>query len=422
VIPRTHRNRNTSLVIRILRSLSVGFLLGWLLLAALGLDDGVPGWWLPTALTVGVLTVILSTVAMSLSSAAGGVLRPAPSDDVIATAEREGRLHLAKVLDISSTGTRINDNPVAELRLVVATSARSPYATRTRALIDQVRLPQFQPGNVVVVLQEKADQPAVTLVQSPPQSWRDRVADDTRVGRMDHAPEWAQEASRTRTAAGILRIPAAVLVLLLVVGLAARLYPVRSELGAILAGASPSEVADARTARLERAESTLDPARAQEVIDDLVAEAGHSRFTEIHLGSTTATGTVPTSPDADTTDAIDWRDGKVTGREPSLIQPFDDELPLQTFDAADVDWAGLQGLADRLPAQGGFELEDAPSVTVSVPSRTSDEDGLPYQISIWGSGAYHDASVTYDPDGNVISMNGGAAGSEIAAWVAEQQG
>jgi hypothetical protein len=411
-------------VIRILRSLSVGFLLGWLLLAPLGLDGGVPGWWLPTALAIGILTVILSTVAMGLSTAAGSVLRPAPSDDAIATAEREGRLHLARVADISSTGTRINDNPVAELQLVVASSSRSPYSTRTRALIDQVRLPQFQPGNVVVVLQDKADQPAVTLVQSPPPSWRDKAAGDTRVGRMDHAPEWAQESrsSKTRDARGILRIPAAVLVLLLVVGVAARLYPVRSELAEILAGASPSEVADARMLRLERAESTLDPSRAQEVIDDLVAEAGHSQFTEVHLGSTTATGTVPTAPGADTTDDIDWRGGEVTAREPSLIQPSGDELPLQTFDAADVDWAGLQGLADRLPEQGGFELEDAPSVTVSVPSRTFNEDDLPYQISIWGSGAYHDASVTYDPDGNVISMNGGAAGSEIAAWAAAEQG
>lgn len=289
-------------------------------------------------------------------------------------------------------------------------------------LVGNVRLPQFQPGNVVVVLQEKSDQPAVTLVQSPPQRWRDKVAGDTQVGRMDLAPEWAQEPSATRDARGILRIPAAVLVLLLVVGFAARLYPVRSELAEILAGASPSDVADARTLRLERAESTLDPARAQEVIDDLVAEAGHTSFTEVHLGSTTASGTVPSAPDADTTDDIDWRDGKVTAREPSLIQPSGDELPLQTFDAADVDWAGLQALADRLPEQGGFELDEAPSVTVSVPSRTFDEDDLPYQISIWGSGAYHDASVTYDPDGNVISMNGGAAGSEIAAWVAERQG
>ncbi|MFD6140587.1 hypothetical protein [Promicromonospora sp. NPDC060271] len=409
-------------MIRILRSLSVGFLLGWLLLAALGLDGGVPGWWLATALAVAISSIILSTVVRSLAAAGGSVLRLAPSDDAIATAEREGRLHLARVLDISSTGTQINDNPVAELRLVVAPSTRSAYSTRTRALIDQVRLPQFQPGNVVVVLQEKADQPAVTLVQSPPQSWRDRAANDTRVGRMDHAPEWAQEATSTRDARGILRIPAVVLVLLLVVGFAARLYPVRAELTEILAGASPSEVADARTLRLERAESTLDPARAQEVIDDLVAEAGHTRFTKVNLGSTTATGTVPTTPDADTTDEISWRDGKVTAREPSLIQPSGGELPLQTFDAADVDWAGLQELADRLPQQGGFELDDAPSVTVSVPSRASAEDGLPYQISVWGSGAYHDASVTYDPDGNVIGMNGGAAGSEIAAWVAERQG
>jgi hypothetical protein len=96
--------------------------------------------------------------------------------------------------------------------------------------------------------------------------------------------EWAQEPSSTRDARGLLRIPTAVLVLLLVVGFAARLYPVRSELAEILAGASPSEVAEARTQRLERGNSTLDPARVQEVIDDFVAEARHGRFTEVHLG------------------------------------------------------------------------------------------------------------------------------------------
>jgi hypothetical protein len=127
---------------------------------------------------------------------------------------------------------------------------------------------------------------------------------------------------------------------------------------------------------------------------------------------------MPTAPGADTTDELSWRDGKVADREPSLIQPSGDELPLQTFDAADVDWAGLQGLADRLPEQAGFEPEDAPSVTVSVPLSVFNEDNLAYEIDVWGSGAYYDAFVTYDPDGNVISMNGGAEGSEIAEWEA----
>jgi hypothetical protein len=405
-------------VIRTLRSLSVGFLVACILLVVLRLDNGVPGWWLPTAAVVAALTVIVAGIATGIVGAGGSTLRPTPSDAAIEAAEREGRLHLARVLDISSTGTRINDNPVAELRLVVATTARPAYSTRTRALIDQVRLPQFQPGNVVVVLQEKADGPAVTLVQSPPQSWRDKAADDTRVGRMDHAPEWTAEPSRVRDTRGFLRIPAVVLVLLLVVGFAARLYPVRSELGAVLTGTPLADVVAARTQRVDRENSTVNPARAQEVVDDFVAEVGHSNFTSVRLGALNASATMPTAPGANTTDDLTWRDGRVTDHEPSLIQPRDDELPLRTFDAADVDWASLQELADRLPEQAGFVPESAPTVYVSVPM--FDEAGLPYEIDVSASSPYHDASVTYGPDGTVLTMYGGADGSEIAEWEAAQ--
>lgn len=403
-------------MIRVLRSLSVGFVLACILLVVLRLDAGAPAWWLPTAAAVAILTLVLSGIAAGVVSAGGTALRPAPSDSAVAAAEREGRVHLARVLDISSTGTRINDNPVAELRLVVATSARSPYSTRTRALIDQVRLPQFQPGSVVVVLQEGPDGPAVSLVQSPPQRWRDKIAEDTWVSRMDEAPEWTAQPTRARDARGFLRIPALVLVLLLIAGFAARLYPVRSDLGAILSGESLGDVAAARTQRVERENSTVNPVRAQEVIDEFVAETGHGSFTTVRLGAFNASATVPTAPGASTTDDLTWRDGKVADREPSLIQPRDDELPLRTFEATDVDWAALEELADRLPEQAGFVPETAPTVTVSVPM--SDDVGLPYEIDVWASGPYHDASVTYDPDGTVIRMYGGADGSEIARWEA----
>ncbi|WP_369375277.1 hypothetical protein AB1046_11180 [Promicromonospora sp. Populi] len=417
--------RNTYRVIRILRSLSVGFALACALLAPLGLGHDDPGWWLPTAAIIAISTIVLTGIAGAAANAAGmGALRPAPSADTIATAEREGRLHLAKVLDIKSTGTLINNNPVAELRLVVATSARAPYTTRTRALIDQVRLPQFQPGNIVVVLQDKADAPRVALVQSPPQSWREKAEkaeDSARISRLGDAPEWSGPAPSSggmRDARGILRIPAAVLVLLLVVGFAARLYPVRADITAIVTGTPLAEVAAAQELRVARENSTLNPERVQEVIDDFVAEAGHSRFTSVRLGWTHASATMPTAPGANTTDDLTWRNGGVSGHDPSLIQPSDDELPLQTFDAADVDWDELLGLADRLPQQAGFQPDDVAIVFVEVPPSAFNDASLPYEIDVSGSGPYYDATVTYNPDGEVINMYGGAEGSEIAEWEA----
>ncbi|MFE7505596.1 hypothetical protein [Promicromonospora sp. NPDC057488] len=407
-------------MIRIVRSLAVGFALACILLIGLRLDHGAPGWWLPVALVVSTLAVALTSVATVLLGIGGtNALRTTPSVDVVVTAEREGRLHLAKVLDISSTGTEINDDPVAELRLAVDTRTRARYTTTTRALIDRTRLPQFQPGAVVVVLQEKTDAPGVALLQSPPQSWREKAAQADSVARMDEPPEWAAPVPTGRDARGLVKIPAAVLALLVLVGFAARLYPVREDITAVLTGTPLLEVSAAQERRVDREASTLDPARAQEVVDAFVAAAGHSELTAVGLGSTTATATVPTAPGSDNTDDLWWAHGDITRHEPSSIQPSDTDLPLRTFDAADVDWAALQELADRLPQQAGFEPEDLVTVQVRVPSATFDDAGLPYEITVWGSGPYDDASVTYDPDGEVVDMYGGAKGSEIATWDAE---
>ncbi|MFI2486653.1 hypothetical protein ACH47X_07055 [Promicromonospora kroppenstedtii] len=410
-------------MIRVVRSLAVGFALACLLLIGLRLDHGAPGWWLPVALVVSTLAVALTSMATALLGIGGtNALRTTPPVDVVVTAEREGRLHLAKVLDISSTGTEINDDPVAELRLAVDARTRTRYTTTTRVLIDRTRLPQFQPGAVVVVLQEKADAPGVTLLQSPPQSWREKAAQaaaDDRVARMDEPPEWATPVPAGRDARGLVKIPAAVLALLVLVGFAARLYPVREDITAVLTGTPLLEVSAAQERRVEQEASTLEPARAQEVVAAFVAEAGHSGFLSVGLGSTTATATMPAEPGSDHTDELWWSRGDITRHEPSSIQPRDDELPLEPFDAADVDWGALQELAERLPRQAGFEPEDLVTVQVRVPTSAFDDAGLPYEIIVWGSGPYDDASVTYDPDGEVVDMYGGAKGSEIATWEAE---
>ena len=307
-------------MIRIIRSLAVGFALACLLLIGLRLDHGAPGWWLPVALVVSTLAVALTSVATALLGIGGtNALRTTPSVDVVVTAEREGRLHLAKVLDISSTGTEINDDPVAELRLAVDSRTRARYTTTTRALIDRTRLPQFQPGAVVVVLQEKADAPGVTLLQSPPQSWREKATQADSVARMDEPPEWAAPVPAGRDTRGLVKIPAAVLALLVLVGFAARLYPVREDITAVLTGTPLLEVSAAQERRAEQEASTLDPARAREVVDTFVAEAGHSDFLSVGLGGTTATATVPAEPGSDHTDELWWSRGDITRHEPCLL-------------------------------------------------------------------------------------------------------
>jgi Protein of unknown function (DUF3592) len=67
------------------------------------------------------------------------------------TLRRTGLAAQATVLSISDTGTTINQNPVAHLKLRVEPGDRPAFEAETEMLLNRLEIPQIQPGAQVAV-------------------------------------------------------------------------------------------------------------------------------------------------------------------------------------------------------------------------------------------------------------------------------
>ncbi len=401
-------------MIRVLASAAAGVLAASILLLAVGLDDGASVWLLPVATIVMVIGLLLTGIARSF----GGTLVVADKD--LATAERENRISLARVLDTRATGTSVNDQPLCEIRMVVAPRTRAPYETTARELVNLGRLPSLQRGAVVVVVQPKAERPEVALLQPPPDHWQRLADEDTQVRALTSAPVWELAPERGRDRRGFVRIPAVVLVVVAVLGFGARLYPIRSEVGQLLEGESLSDVVAAHDDRARQQEnekhSILPAEQTQQVVDDLAASAGGTQFVEIGFHGTFAVAEALTSPGATTTDSFTWRDGEATRDGAAPIQPPAGSLPDELFDVTTVDWSLVGALAARAPGLTGIEDTDPP--TIVVRRATIDKVTTPVEFLVMTSDDYYSAYLHADLTGQVVEMRGGAPGSQSAAWEA----
>jgi hypothetical protein len=57
----------------------------------------------------------------------------------------------AKILSISDTGTRINDNPVIDFSLQVQPASYPAFVAQARQTVSVIYLPSYQPGKIVNV-------------------------------------------------------------------------------------------------------------------------------------------------------------------------------------------------------------------------------------------------------------------------------
>lgn len=69
----------------------------------------------------------------------------------------------ATVTAIQDTGTQINGAPVVELDLMVTVPGREPYPVKHRQVISPVVMANFQPGSVITVRVDPADQSKIIL-------------------------------------------------------------------------------------------------------------------------------------------------------------------------------------------------------------------------------------------------------------------
>lgn len=69
----------------------------------------------------------------------------------------------ATVTAIQDTGTQINGAPVVELDLTVTVPGREPYPVKHRQVISPVVMANFQPGSVIAVRVDPADQSKIII-------------------------------------------------------------------------------------------------------------------------------------------------------------------------------------------------------------------------------------------------------------------
>jgi hypothetical protein len=408
-------------VLRLLLSAVIGFFVASVVLRVADLDAG---WEWAFGVSLGVMVPLMVLVSIGRTFAGARSARP---QDVEA-ALRENRVSLAKVLETRATGTSINDQPLCEIRLVVASRTRPAYTTTTRSVVNLGRLPGLQRGAVVVVAQLDAERPDVALLDPAPAGWQEIADRDTHVRDLPEAPAWDAPPARGRDRRGLIRIPAVLLLVLALVGFGARVWPVRDEALALVqgtpleevqaeAGAASGPVTDTETAAPV---DLFTAANTRGAVDDLAAVAGGTQFTEVGIYGDYIVAEGLTAPGSPTTDRYTWRDGEATRDGAAPIQPDPAALPDELFDVTAVDWSLVEPLVARVPELTGITAPDGPSVLVR--RATDPAVTTPVEFHLWLGDEYYDAYLTADATGTVVSMHGGRPGSPSEAWEAAHAG
>ncbi|MFC7879407.1 hypothetical protein [Isoptericola sp. NPDC057391] len=393
-------------MIRCVFALSLG------VLAASILGDALTGD--PLYGTLLVVAIVVASIALPLTimgSVMGGMGLADPKK--VAAAKAAGRTALARVTGIKATGSSINDQPVCEIELlVVPRQGRGPYRTTVRQLVNLARLPSVQPGAVVVVTQLDPERPEVVLDDAPDLDWARRAETDRQVRELRDAEVWALP-HRGRSAGGIRHIPFVVFPVLAVLGFAAALYPAWDEAGRLLETRSIDAVRAEHDAAAAAETSMFTPGNLEPAIDAVLALSG-GEVTQVYVYDQSVRVTAPTSPGATTTDEWEFRDGEAVHTGASLIQPEPEDVPREVFDATAIDWAALPALYDETQRLTGIDDTDSPSFYVERLVITGEKPTAPL-VRTYVDDDYHDGSVDYSTDGEVVSTRGGAPGSETAA-------
>jgi hypothetical protein len=127
----------------------IAFFLMWIpFLTLLGLPSGEYAWSeLPQLTQYGMVTSGLLCAASTLLLVGAPMVSALRNRAVL----EDGLPAQATIVEISDTGTTINNDPVVRLLLEVQTPGGVPFRAETERLISRLDIPQFQPGTVVQV-------------------------------------------------------------------------------------------------------------------------------------------------------------------------------------------------------------------------------------------------------------------------------
>ena len=130
----------------------IGWVLFWLMwipfLTLFSLPAGEYGWSeLPRHTQYGMMVSGVLCAASTLLLVGAPMVAALRNRSVLA----EGTPAEATILEISDTGTTINNNPVVRLLLEVKTAGGVPFRAEAERLISRLDIPQYQPGQIVQV-------------------------------------------------------------------------------------------------------------------------------------------------------------------------------------------------------------------------------------------------------------------------------
>lgn len=365
-------------------------------------DPNAAPWVLPVGSVVTIVSGVLWGIAHGLRGGTASAGKGA-----VDAAREAGRLGVARIDANRRTGASVNDQPVLEFEVTVASAARPSFRTVLRKLVEVNALHEYAPGTRHAVVLLTPDGPELAFVEDDPSSGplaRVMVPDAASIGevlpprrgvvRADgtvHGP-LVGAGRRTRW----LRVAAYALVVLAVAAVV--LHPYR---------AGVAQTAQALRGGSLRA-NVLQPEYLSSAVEAIGAKAGTDATTEVTARAGRVDMEVPLHAGQTASDGWHVVRAVVSHEGPSVIQP---ELAGEQFSARDVAWDKVWPAVRRVAADAGAEPRD---VTVIV-ARTFDDDidsetfnrrVGPVRVTLSVSGDYGGVSYAMKADGTHLAKLG----------------
>jgi Protein of unknown function (DUF3592) len=110
-------------------------------------------WLIGPIITIVVLALVFGTVLLPL------MRRSAERSRLLKVGEQAQ----ARILGLSDTGLKVNDNPQIALQLEVYPQSRPPFQAQCVAIVSYLAIPRVQPGMMVPVRFDPADPSKIAL-------------------------------------------------------------------------------------------------------------------------------------------------------------------------------------------------------------------------------------------------------------------
>ena len=113
-----------------------------------------------TIISVGAGLAVTAVVLIFIFRMMGGLRQQMATSQAILL---NGVPGTARVLQLTDTGTTVNDNPMAKVLLEVQMQNQTPYQAQVQMLVPRLKLAQIQPGMSVMVKVDPVDPSKVAV-------------------------------------------------------------------------------------------------------------------------------------------------------------------------------------------------------------------------------------------------------------------